>query len=494
MTPGDSVPRDACARAAPATIVVLGGTGDLMHRKLLPALFRLSEQGLLHERTQIVAAARSADQNDQGFRAWAREALKNAGHDAARSNRWCAECVHYQTVGGGRPEDYRALAARLEALEESAGLAANRVLYLALPPQAFPGTIAGLSAAGLNRSAGWTRLVIEKPFGRDLASARELNGLVHQYFEESQVYRIDHYLGKETVQNLLVFRFANPIFETLWNRDRVESVQVTVAEQVGIEGRAGYYEQAGALRDMIQNHLTQLLTLVAMEVPSAFEADAIRNEKVKVLRALAPIVPERVAWGQYVAGLIDGQAVSGYRQEPGVSPDSETETFVAMRLEISNWRWHGVPFYLRAGKRLARRMTQIVVTFRRPPVSVFRTYGIDSIHRNVLVITIQPDEGFALGFEVKAPGQAVALQTQRLEFRYAEAFSPLPDAYETLLMDVLNGDQTLFVRADEVEAAWSFYAPVLDQRPALEFYAAGTWGPPASARLLQQDGQRWHPA
>jgi glucose-6-phosphate 1-dehydrogenase len=402
--------------------------------------------------------------------------------------------VHYQSVGSGQVDDYEALAARLETLEKSAGLPANRVLYLALPPQAFPGTITGLGQAGLNHSAGWTRLVVEKPFGRDLATARDLNQLVHRYFDESQVYRIDHYLGKETVQNLLVFRFSNPIFETLWNRDRVESVQITVAEHVGIEGRAGYYEQAGVLRDMIQNHLTQLLTLVAMEVPSAFEADAIRNEKVKVLRALAPIAHERVAWGQYVAGLIDGQAVPGYRQEPGVAPDSETENFVAMRLEISNWRWHGVPFYLRAGKRLARRMTQIVVTFRRPPVSVFRTYGIESIHRNVLVITIQPDEGFELGFEVKAPGQGIALQTQRLQFRYAESFSPLPEAYETLLMDVLNGDQTLFVRADEVEAAWNFYAPVLEQPPPVEFYAAGTWGPPAAARLLQQDGQRWHPA
>jgi glucose-6-phosphate 1-dehydrogenase len=484
----------AYSKSEPATIVVLGGTGDLMHRKLLPALFRLSEGDMLHEKTRIVGAARTQDLDDARFRAWAREALKEAGLDGAHAARWCDDHLHYQGVGGGQADDYRALAARLASLEETAGLPPNRVFYLALPPQAFPGTITGLGEAGLNRSGGWTRLVVEKPFGRDLATALELNQLVHRHFDESQVYRIDHYLGKETVQNLLVFRFANPIFETLWNRDRVESVQITVAEQVGIEGRAGYYEHAGALRDMVQNHLTQLLTLVAMEVPSAFEADAIRNEKVKVLRALAPVVPDRVAWGQYVAGLIDGQAVAGYRQEPGVSADSETETFVAMRLEISNWRWHGVPFYLRAGKRLARRMTQIVVTFRRPPVSVFRTHGIESIHRNVLVITIQPDEGFALGFEVKAPGQGIALQTQRLEFQYAEAFSPLPEAYETLLMDVLDGDQTLFVRADEVETAWSFYAPVLDGPPPVEFYAAGTWGPPAAARLLQQDGARWHPA
>jgi glucose-6-phosphate 1-dehydrogenase len=271
-------------------------------------------------------------------------------------------------------------------------------------------------------------------------------------------------------------------------------VQITVAETTGVEGRAGYYEGAGALRDMVQNHLTQLLALVAMEVPGAVEADAIRNEKVKVLRAIAPIDAGACVCGQYAAGQIDGQAVPGYRQEPGVTPDSQAETYAALRLEIANWRWHGVPFYLRAGKRMARRLTQIVVTFRRPPVSVFRGQGVEMIHRNVLVITIQPDEGFELGFEVKAPGPGIAMQTQRLDFRYAEAFAPLPDAYETLLLDVLAGDQTLFVRADEVEAAWSLYAPVLDGARDVEFYAAGTWGPRAAARLLEGDGQRWHPA
>jgi glucose-6-phosphate 1-dehydrogenase len=336
--------------------------------------------------------------------------------------------------------------------------------------------------------------VIEKPFGHDLPSARELNRLVHRHFGEPQVYRIDHYLGKETVQNLLVFRFANPIFETLWNRDRVAYVQITVAEQVGVEGRAAYYDRAGALRDIVQNHLTQLLTLVAMEVPGALDADQIRNEKVKVLRAVPPIRSGDVVYGQYGTGVTDGLAVPGYRDEPGISPQSSTDTFTALRVEVANWRWHGVPFYLRAGKRLARRLTQIVVTFRRPPVSLFPTLGrAHAITPNALVITIQPDEGFDLRFEVKAPGQAIDLESQRLQFRYAHAFAPLPDAYETLLLDIMRGDQTLFVRSDEAEAAWELYAPILGIRPAITFYPAGSWGPAEADRLLT-DGARWFPS
>ncbi len=484
------------ATPEPSVVVVLGATGDLMRRKLLPALRRLAVQGVLHERTRIVGAARSKEMGDHSFRAWARQALVDAGlpsDDPAA--RWFDESLHYQSIGGGRVADYRALASRIDALEREGNLPGNRVFYLALPPQAVSGTINGLGQAKLNRSAGWTRLVVEKPFGHDLQSSQELNRLVHQHFDESQVYRIDHYLGKETVQNLLVFRFANPIFETLWNRDRVDHVQITVAEEVGIESRAGYYEQAGALRDMVQNHLTQLLTLVAMEIPGSFDADSIRNEKVKVLHAIAPIGRGDLAFSQYAAGRIDGRDVPGYRQEPGVSPDSQTETYAALRLEVENWRWHGVPFYLRAGKRLPRRLTQIVVTFRRPPVSLFPSVqDSNAIHPNVLAITIQPDEGFELGFEVKAPGQEITLKTERLHFRYAEAFSPLADAYETLLLDVLTGDQTLFVRSDEVEAAWGLYTPVLEKPPKVDFYAAGTWGPSAADQLLAKDGQRWHPA
>ncbi len=433
--------------------------------------------------------------NDAGFQIWAADALAAAGlFTEDRTPRWCRECLAYQSIGGGTVEDFRALGTRIEALERSQDRPANRIFYLALPPQAFPSTITALGEAGLNRSFGWTRVVIEKPFGRDLASAQVLNRLVHSCFDEAQVYRIDHYLGKETVQNLLVFRLANPIFETLWNRDRISSVQITVAEDAGVEGRAGYYETAGALRDIVQNHLTQVLTLVAMEVPGAFEADQIRNEKVKVLRVVLPVTPDDVVCGQYTGGWIDDREVPGYRQEPGVAPDSAVDTFAALRLQVENWRWHGVPFYLRAGKRLPRRLTQIIVTFHRPPVSLFPSMRDPStVQPNVLVITIQPDEGFELGFEVKAPGQPIALQTQHLRFRYAEAFAPLPDAYETLLLDVLTGDQTLFVGADETEAAWGLYMPVLADPPAVHFYPAGSWGPAEAERLLA-GGERWLPS
>jgi len=484
------------AASDPSLVVVLGATGDLMRRKLLPALYRLSTRGALHERTRILGAARTKEHGDHSYRTWARQALVEAGvssEDAA--GRWCDERLYYQAITGGKVADYRVLGSRIEAIEREAGLPGNRVLYLALPPEAFSATINGLGQSKLSRSQGWTRIVVEKPFGRDLASAQELNRLIHQHFDESQVYRIDHYLGKETVQNLLVFRFANPIFETLWNRDRVEHVQITVAEEIGVEGRAGYYEGAGALRDMIQNHLTQLMTLVAMEVPGAFEADAIRNEKVKALHAVAPIERSDVVLAQYTAGRIGGREVPAYRKEPGVAPDSQTETYAALRLEIENWRWHGVPFYLRAGKRMARRLTEVTVVFHRPPVSLFPTIDDPkAIDPNELAITIQPDEGFELGFEVKAPGQEIDLATQRLRFRYAEAFSPLADAYETLLLEILTGDQTLFVRADEVEAAWRLYTPVLENPPRIEFYPAETWGPPSANQLLAKDGHRWRQA
>jgi len=479
-------------RNDPALLVILGATGDLMQRKLLPALHRLMTQEALNDRSRILGAARRADLDDQGFRALARTALLESG--AGQVDRWCEGALFYQSTGKGAPEDFRTLARRIETLEREQNLPGNRVFYLALPPETFPSTISGLGQAGLHHGAGWTRLVIEKPFGRDLASSQELNRLVHRHFEESQVYRIDHYLGKETVQNLLVFRFSNPIFETLWNRDRVQSVQITVAEAVGVEKRAGYYEEAGALRDMIQNHLTQLLTLVAMEVPGTFDADAIRNEKVKVLGSIAPINPEDVIFGQYARGRLNGHEVPGYPEEPGVAPDSRTETFVALKLNVANWRWHGVPIYLRTGKRLPQRVTQIVIAFRCPPVSLFGSDPSCAVHSNALVITIQPDEGFDLCFEVKAPGSPITLKTQRLHFRYAEAFGPLPEGYETLLLDVLAGDQTLFVRADEVEASWRLYTPVLEARPRVHAYASGTWGPAAADQLLAEAGDQWFSA
>ncbi len=472
--------------------IVMGGTGDLMRRKLLPALFHVAQQGVLEKGCLILGVARASDLDDEAYRAWAREALAEAGLDSGNGpGSWCDECLFFQTIGRGRGEDYRALAERIAGLEAAMGLPGTRAFYLALPPGAFPATIEGLGAAGLNRSRGWTRLVVEKPFGRDLASARVLNGLVHRHYDESQIYRIDHYLGKETVQNLLVFRFANPVFESLWNRDRVDSVAITVAEDLGVEDRAGYYEQAGAVRDMLQNHLTQLLSLVAMEVPVAFDADAIRNEKVKVLRAIEPLAMDDVVFGRYTAGRIDGQSVPGYLEEPGVAPDSQTETLVALKLGIDNWRWQGVPFYLRTGKRMPRRLTQIAVTFKRAPVWLFAPFDACDVHRNILHLTVQPDEGFDLCFEVKAPGEPFDLRTQSLDFDYESAFGSLPDAYETLLLDVMQGDQTLFVRADEVEAAWRVYAPLLGSGHEVRVYPAGTWGPSEADALLDRQGDRW---
>src|SRR5579864_8985701 len=436
--------------------VILGATGDLMGRKIMPALHQLITRGMFGENSKILGVGVETNFDDKSFLGRCLQDLANDGvPQAAIAAAGYEKRIFYQTIAQGTTADYAALAARIVKLEKENSLPGNRIFYLALPPKVFPLAIAGLGHAGLNKSTGWTRLVIEKPFGRDLDSARELNKVVHENFDEEQVYRIDHYLGKETVQNLLVFRFANSLFEPQWNRDRIESVEITVAESLGVEHRALYYEGAGALRDMIQNHLTQLMTIAAMEVPGAFQAEPIRHEKVKVLHSVLPIKSENVVLGQYAAGKIDGQDAAAYRDEPGVAKDSQTETFVAMRLEIENWRWHGVPFFLRTGKRLAQRMSQIVVNFRRPPVWIFKPFDSKPIDANALVIAIQPDEGFDLYFEIKAPGQGVQIERSDLHFRYSEKFKPLPDAYETLLLDVIHGDPTLFVSDSWVEASWS---------------------------------------
>ncbi|MGP8134525.1 MAG: glucose-6-phosphate dehydrogenase, partial [Thermoplasmata archaeon] len=348
-----------------------------------------------------------------------------------------------------------------------------------------------IGQAGLNQSPGWTRIVIEKPFGRDYASARSLNRLLHRYFPEREVYRIDHYLGKETVQNLLVFRFANMFVESLWTRQTVERVEITVAEALGVEGRATYYETAGALRDMIQNHVTQILTLVAMEPPATRTEEAIRNEKVKVLRSIAPISPSDAVRGQYTAGKLFGKEVPGYLDEPGVAPASPTETFVALRLKIANWRWQGVPFFLRTGKRLPSKSTRVVVTFKAPPVSFFQTEAEYEVNPDRMSILIQPAEGFELAFEIKVPGRELRVQTHRMKFHYADVFGELPDGYETLLYDAMLGDPTLFVRADEVEESWRLYDRLLRSPPAVVPYPAGSWGPPESQRLAEQWGHRW---
>ena len=334
--------------------------------------------------------------------------------------------------------------------------------------------------------------MIEKPFGRNLESARELNRLVHRWYDESQVYRIDHYLGKETVQNLLIFRFANSIFESLWNRDHVESVQITVAEELGVERRAAYYDKAGAVRDIVQNHATQLVSLVAMDVPSHFAADAIRREKVKALEQVRPIAPEDVVFAQYARGTLDGEDVPGYRDEPGVPRDSRTETFAAIRLDVDSWRWQGVPFYVRTGKRLPERLTEVVVKFRRPPVWLFHPMGGAEVHRNALRLVIQPKEGFELYFHLKAPGKPLRLDRIPLDVYYQERYPELPEAYQTLLVDVLEGDQTLFVHADEVEAAWRLFTPVLESRPPIAEYAAGSWGPAEADELIARpQGETW---
>ena len=462
----------------PCLFVIFGATGDLMRRKLLPALRQLIGDGLLPDRCHILGVGRDEKLTDERFRKQARAALAQVKTAQTTHHRWCDACVDYQGIGAGGAADYERLGARIAETERRRGLKGDRVLYLALPPAAFPGTIEALGKAGLNRSKGWTRLVIEKPFGHDLASAQALNALVHRYFDEAQVYRIDHYLGKEAVQNLLAFRFGNALFESAWNRDHIESVRISVAEALGIEHRAAYYEQTGALRDMVQNHLTQLLSLTAMEVPAAFQADSIRFEKVKVLRSVAPIRDDAVVFGQYAKGKAKRKKLAGYRQEPGVAARSHTETFVGLRLEIDNWRWQGVPFHLSTGKRLARRSTEIAIHFRRPPVALFRSLDGCATNTNVLVIALQPDEGFDLSFEVKAPAERFTLQTQHMRFNYAEAFgAPRSGGYETLLLEIVKGDQTLFVHADEAEASWRLYGPLLEKRWPLRSYPAGGPGP-----------------
>ena len=473
--------------AEPSLFVAFGGTGDLARRKLLPALWRLHRAGLAAE-TPVLATSRDAAMDDARYRQLAVEAVRAAdpGADDAALGAWAERMLHYESLD----EDLSGLRRRIEAIEGERGLPERRAYDLALPPAAFGETVRKLGAAGLGRSRGWTRVVVEKPFGRDLASARELNALLHQCYDESQLYRIDHYLGKETVQNLLVFRFANAMFETLWNRDHVESVQITVAETVGVEQRANYYERAGAVRDMVQSHLAQLLALISMEVPSEFAAGAIRAEKLKAICAVAPVEASDVVLGQYAAGTVDGKDAPGYREEPGVAPDSRTETFAALRLHIDSWRWQGVPFFLRTGKRLPERVTEIEVKFRRAPVWMFRTVRQEELHRNTLVLRLQPDEGFTLYFDVKAPGEPFRIRRMPLDFHYADAFDAVPEAYETLLLELLTGDQTLFVHADEVEASWSLFGPLLDAGLPVHPYPAGSWGPVEAERLSSRgEGQ-----
>jgi glucose-6-phosphate 1-dehydrogenase len=470
--------------------VIFGGTGDLAQSKLVPSLYRaVAAQGSA-DRTLVLGVSRH-DIGDEAYRRWIGEALKAAGVGDEAVDGWCDTNVHHHAVEGG-DAGYAGLRTRIEAIELERGLPGNRVLYLATPPQAFAPTIAGLGNAGLSESNGWTRIVLEKPFGTDLETARDLNRLVQSYFDESQIYRIDHYLGKATVQNLLAFRFTNPMFERLWNRDRVAHVEITVAETLGIGSRADYYDRAGAVRDIVQNHMTQLLALVAMEPPNVFEADQIRDEKVKVMKAIAPIETDDVIFAQYESGDIREAAVPGYLHEKGVPPESVTPTFVGIRLYVDSWRWQGIPFLLRTGKRLPGRFTRIAVTFRKPALCVFHGRRDDcAMNPDVLLIILQPDEGFSLRFNVRSPEEEATLDSQFLHFRYSDVYGELRDAYQTLIVDILEGDQTLFVRGDEVEASWEVYDPLLRRQLPPVKYAAGTWGPPEMSQGVPMGGDDW---
>ena len=479
--------------ADPCVFVIFGASGDLTRRKLLPALYNLAEEQLLPEPFAVLGVARPAIREDE-LRAQMKESVRNAEGEPIDGELWSRieDRLHYGHGEFDDPQLYDRLRARLAEIDRKYGTPGNYLFYLAVPPALF-GTVAlHLASSGLTEErSGWRRVIVEKPFGHDLGSARALNTELSTGLKESQIYRIDHYLGKETVQNLLAFRFANGIFEPIWNRRYVDHVQITVAETVGVEGRGGYYERAGALRDMVQNHMFQLLTLVAMEPPISFAAENVRDEKVKVLHAMQRFSPDQVQ-----RDVVRAQ-YEGYRQEKDVAPESVTETFVALRLQIDNWRWADVPFYLRTGKKLPRRITEIAVQFKKPPFVLFRETAIADLHPNVLTIRIQPDEGIALAFDAKVPGPFDRLGTVRMDFSYSDYFGTEPSTgYETLLYDAMTGDQTLFHRMDIVEAGWCVVEPILEawrrsggQR--LATYQPGTAGPPEADLLVERDGRTW---
>jgi glucose-6-phosphate 1-dehydrogenase len=477
--------------ADPHLFVAFGGTGDLMQRKLLPALFRLHTRGELPPGSVVLGVARRP-MAEAAYRSAALGWLTAAGLGPAEElRRFCDTALAFHQLTDEGAASFRGLRGAIEALEQARRLPGHRLIYLALPPDAVAATLEGLGGAGLAKGPGWTRVVVEKPFGHDLASAAALNEVAHRYFAESQLYRIDHYLGKETVQNLLVFRFANMFVESLWSRATIERVEITVGESLGVEERAAYYDTVGALRDMIQNHVTQILTLVAMEAPATRSEESIRNEKVKVLRSIAPIGPDDAVRGQYAAGTVGGAPVAAYRAEPGVPAGSPTETYLALRLRIANWRWQGTPFFLRTGKRLKAKSSRVVVTFKAPPVSFFPTEEDYEMNPDRITILIQPEEGFEIAFEIKVPGRGLKVQTHRMKFQYADVFRELPDGYETLLYDAILGDPTLFVRADEVEESWRVYDAILRHPPAVVPYPAGSWGPKEADRLAEEWGHRW---
>jgi glucose-6-phosphate 1-dehydrogenase len=453
-------------------IVIVGATGDLAQRKLIPALYNLDAQKLLPAGCDVIGAA-PFDWDDHRFRDLAESSVKQFSRTPLQKSVFSsfAKRLHFVPL----PTD-----GNLEALRTASGRD-RRIAYLAVPPSAFTTLIDAVKAAGFARG---TSIIIEKPFGHDLKSASELNRTLHDVVPEQRIFRIDHYMGKETVQNLLVFRFGNSLFERIWSRDAISRVEITVAESLGVEQRGKLYEEIGAIRDIVQNHMFQVLSLVAMDPPLSFDAEAIRNEKVKVLQSIQPVHPHDVVRGQYTAGTVLGDKVPAYREEPGVSPASTTETFAALRLHLESWRWSGVPFLLRTGKRLPKRDTRVVITFHDVPLHLFKTAGVHTLHRNQLVVRIQPDEGIALSFVAKQPGPEVTAQSVDMNFKYGDSFktSP-PEAYERLLHDALEGDHTLFIREDEVEHGWAAVEPVIEAPPPITFYPAGTWGPPDAARI-----------
>ncbi len=495
---------------APCAMVIFGVSGDLTARKLMPALYDLTVGQPLPEGFTIVGVSHR-EWTEEDFRSKMRDAVGSAARMPVTAESWEVFSRNLFYVRGefDNPETYSALKSRLDTIDRDRPTAGNRLFYLATSPTYFSPILQGLSAAGaLERQAnylepteGWHRVVIEKPFGHDLQSARVLIAEMATLLTERQIYRIDHYLGKETVQNVLAFRFANILFDPVWNRQYVDNVQITAAEALGVEGRSGYYESAGALRDMVASHLLQLLTVVAMEPPAFFNGNAVRDEKVKVLRSVvAPTGSEvntRVVRGQYDPGYVGGQPVPGYHEEKGVSPESTTETFAALRLGIDNWRWSGVPFYLRTGKRMPRRVTEIAVEFKRVPHLMFQNIRDLDLTPNVISLRIQPDEGIALRFAAKVPGARTQLRTVRMDFLYGAAFGESgPDAYERLLLDAMLGDPTLFTRRDEVEAQWAIVQPILDGWhapgvPGPLHYEAGTWGPTAAEVMIERDGRSW---
>ena len=459
-------------------IVIIGGTGDLARRKLLPALYNLHLEGLLPAQGKIIGYARTRRSDDE-FRAAAAAAVKEFSRTGLDEKAW-SSFAERLTFVWAEPDGFAGVRRRCEQ--------PTRLIYLATPPSTFPSTIRALGEHGLDSG---TRLVVEKPFGHDVASAEELENTLHEVFEEPQIFRIDHYLGKETVQNILVFRFGNSIFERVWNRDAIDYVQITVAESIGIEGRGAFYEEVGALRDIIQNHVFQVLSLLAMEPPSSFDPEAIRDEKVKLFHAMQLLDPASVVRGQYTSGRINDEQVPGYLEEAGVAGDSSTETFVALQLHIDNWRWAGVPFFLRTGKRLPRRATEVLISFRDIPVRFFEGTGVQQLPANHLTISIQPDEEITFAFLAKVPGPEIKVKPVQMNFSYGDAFMAQPaEAYERLLHEAMDGDHTLFARGDGVERAWAVVQPVLDAIPPVRPYPAGSWGPPEADRLIAP--RTWH--